>query len=809
MQSSVSFTLGANVENLQLTGTAAINGTGNELANILIGNSAANILDGGAGGDVMQGGLGNDTYLIDDVGELISEAAGGGTDTVRSSLSYVLGSNLENLTLTGTAAINGTGNSLANTLTGNAAANLLDGGAGADTMNGGLGSDFYVVDNIGDVVGELAAGGTDTVESSVTYTLGANVENLVLIGAGAINGTGNGLANSLTGNSAANILNGGIGADTMQGGAGNDTYIADNLLDRAVETAAGDGIDTVQSSATFILVGHVENLILTGGGTTNGIGNALANNLTGNAQANTLDGSAGADNMTGGLGNDTYIVDNAGDLIFEAAGAGTDLVRSALSHTLGANVENLILTGATSINGTGNGLVNSLTGNGGANVLNGGAGADTMNGGAGNDTYVVDNSLDTVAETSAANGTDTVQASVDYTLGANIENLILLGSSAIDGTGNALANSLTGNGASNTLNGFSGADIMRGEGGDDLYIVDNAGDIIGETPGEGTDTVQVSVSYTLAPNVENLILTGRRGDQRHRQRPEQFARRQCRRQCPQGRLRQRRAFRRRRQRHTVRRRRQRFDDRRQRRRPVHLPGQPRHRQCRPYRRLRRRLGQDPARERRILPARRRAAVGRRVRRRHRRRGRQRPHHLRRCHREPVLRQRRQRRRRGLAVRHPRQRPRLAVGERFPGDLTRRPAAANLRLRRCRGHLRRIAGAFVAAASGRIAKPCSRAARSANRPADQPCGRQKTCSRTGSRRQLQWPRKTRELHSHHFDSTVWNDFGSATTTSSSPPTPSPARPGPSRSSASSSSTARKGSTSPRSRPGSTCACRRRR
>ena len=131
-----------------------------------------------------------------------------------------------------------------------------------------------------------------------------------------------------------------------------------------------------------------------------------------------------------------------------------------------------------------------------------------MNGGAGNDNYFVDDSLDRVSETSAANGTDTVQASVDYVLGANIENLILLGSGAINGTGNALANSLTGNGAANVLNGGAGADIMRGYGGDDTYVVDNAGDIIGETPGNGTDTVQASVGYTLAPNVENLILTG-------------------------------------------------------------------------------------------------------------------------------------------------------------------------------------------------------------------------------------------------------------------------------------------------------------
>ncbi len=155
VQAGISYTLGANVENLTLTGTGAINATGNTLNNTLTGNSGNNVLDGGAGNDAMAGGAGNDTYVVDAAGDTVTEAANAGTDTVQAGISYTLGANVENLTLTGTEAINATGNTLNNTLIGNSADNVLSGGAGNDT---------YVIDAAGDTVTEAASEGTDTVK---------------------------------------------------------------------------------------------------------------------------------------------------------------------------------------------------------------------------------------------------------------------------------------------------------------------------------------------------------------------------------------------------------------------------------------------------------------------------------------------------------------------------------------------------------------------------------------------------------------------------------------------------------------------
>jgi Ca2+-binding RTX toxin-like protein len=524
VQSSVTETLDANVENLTLTGISAINGTGNTENNTIIGNSAANTLSGLIGNDAMTGGLGNDIYVVDAVGDGVTESSTLATeiDTVQSSITYNLGANVEKLTLTGTTAINGTGNELANTITGNDLANTLSGGSvpgtGGDTMAGGLGGDTYVVDAAADVVTETSTLATeiDTVQSSVTYTLGTNVENVTLTGAGDINATGNTLNNTIVGNAGVNTLSGSTGNDTMTGKAGDDIYVVDATGDVVTEIT-GEGTDTVQSSVTEILDDvDVENLTLTGTNSINGTGNTQNNIIVGNSAANTLDGLGGNDSMSGAAGNDIYVVDAAGDVVDEstnAKGAGTDTVQSSVTETLDAQVENLILT-ATAANGTGNDLANTITGNTGNNSLSGLVGNDTMIGGTGNDTYTVDATGDVVteaADTVDANGviipdTDTVQSSVTETLDANVENLTLSGVGDINGTGNALNNTIIGNDGINILSGGAGIDNLSGAAGNDTYIVDSTTDIISDSA--GTDLVSSSVSYTLGTNLDNLTLTG-------------------------------------------------------------------------------------------------------------------------------------------------------------------------------------------------------------------------------------------------------------------------------------------------------------
>lgn len=225
-----------------------------------------------------------------------------------------------------------------------------------DTLQGGAGNDTYVIAR-NDVIIEQANGGTDLVQSSISYVLGANVENLTLTGSAVLNGTGNGINNLIAGNVAANRLTGHGGNDTLNGVAGNDTLDGGVGNDRLI---GGDGTDSILG----------------------GDGN------------DTLDGSAGNDTMAGGLGNDLYVVNATGDIIIEAAGAGTDRVQSSITLTLAPTLEELVLTGTGAINGIGNAAANLIAGNDGANTLRGGAANDTLSGGGGADLLLGDDGSD-------------------------------------------------------------------------------------------------------------------------------------------------------------------------------------------------------------------------------------------------------------------------------------------------------------------------------------------------------------------------------------------------------------------------------
>ncbi|KIK82763.1 M10 family metallopeptidase, partial [Pseudomonas sp. W15Feb9B] len=522
-QSGLGIAYGAKIENA----------IGSNYNDILRGNSLDNVLNGGTGVDWMYGGAGNDTYYVDNRDDRVYETGTSASeiDSVFATTSYSLYGyeNVENLTLQTNANINGYGNDSNNVITGNAGNNILDGYGGADTLIGGAGNDTYVVDNLDDVILETStvASEIDTVRASVSWTLGANLENLELAGSGNINAVGNSQNNVLTGNESNNVLDGQGGLDTMIGGAGNDAYIIDQVgeLELAKENA-NQGSDTlilnygVQVNTLIDLnsstLNNFENVTINGAGAFDVLGNSQDNYLVGNSFANTLqggagndmlDGGAGADTLIGGTGNDTYVINSLEDTLIELANEGNDVVRSSVNYTLAANIEEGLLLGSAALNLNGNELNNVLTGNDANNVLDGGLGADKMVGGQGNDIYMVDNVGDLVVENGFFDY-DEVYTSIDYTLTANVETLVLMGSANLNGTGNYSDNRITGNAGNNVLDGGMGADTLIGGQGNDTYIVDDASDKIVEQANEGYDVVRSSVSYALSANIEDAILLG-------------------------------------------------------------------------------------------------------------------------------------------------------------------------------------------------------------------------------------------------------------------------------------------------------------
>jgi Ca2+-binding RTX toxin-like protein len=569
----------------------------------LLGLDGLDLLDGGKGADYMDGGEGDDTYIVDNIGDIVRDSGSSAFDLVRTTITYSLANlpAIEVLTLAGKAAINGTGNNSNNSIIGNSGANklagvagddnltgaegndTLDGGVGNDSMLGGAGNDTFIVDSKLDTAEGFT--GTDTVFSSVSFTLADDVENLVLTNdtlgspAGYLFGTGNKLNNRITGRGGsdalagdagndtldgglgADALNGGAGADLMIGGAGDDEYTVDDKGDRVQESIAGSagGIDTVGyvGLAAYVLGANVEHLVLnnSGIGTGNALDNALFAIFNGNvvlkglagddalnasgSSACFLDGGAGADLMTGGKGDDVFIVDNGADSVI--GGGGYDEIRTSLSVLAEfADVENYTFTGGAVSFSTDNSLAfNKLTGtkfsdflssnfgedrlfgNGGndtlfggaeSDTLDGGAGADSMTGGSGIDFYTVDNAKDVVNELSGDVTTDNVDSTVSFSLSGpnvlgDVEQLVLRGTGAINGTGNDLGNSITGNGNANRLDGGGGDDDLMAAGGNDLLIGGAGSDDL--FAGTGNDTMDGGAGADLLDGLSgnDLLIT--------------------------------------------------------------------------------------------------------------------------------------------------------------------------------------------------------------------------------------------------------------------------------------------------------------
>jgi Ca2+-binding RTX toxin-like protein len=439
----------------------------------LYGDDGNDVADGGTGADRMVGGLGNDSYVVDDTGDQVVEtrtvAAGGGIDRVFASVDYTLGANVENLNLTGTTAYSGTGNGLDNVIFGTDGNNLLSGLGGNDTLIGRSGFNQL-----------FGGAGNDT-----------------------LNGGGD-----------TDTLDGGTGNDRMVGGGGSDTYYVDSAGDQAVETLTnqnGGGIDEVISSVDYTLGANLDQLTLTGFGTV-GTGNGLDNVITGDGRANILSGLGGNDTLWGFSNSDTL-----------SGGAGNDTEYGGVdADTLSGDQGNDVLHGEAG--------VDVLFGGAGNDVLDGGDAGDTMSGDAGDDTYMVDNKGDKVIETliaSQGGGIDTVQSSVNFTLGANVENLVLL-QQGLTGTGNSLDNVMTAYGG-DTLRGgdgddtLIGGDVLLGQNGNDTLVLTSLLVANAVDGGSGIDSVQldgvsggIDLSGPLGAamkNVEILDMSGGKNDQ--------------------------------------------------------------------------------------------------------------------------------------------------------------------------------------------------------------------------------------------------------------------------------------------------------
>ncbi|MFZ2870719.1 calcium-binding protein [Zavarzinia sp.] len=401
---------------------SAVDRVGTSAREHITGSLESDVLNGAGGNDLLRGLDGDDLLIGGSGGDILS--GGEGIDTA----SFATGSHGVVVDLVaGTASGRGLGNDTLisiesvigslgdDDIAGTDGDNRIDGNLGADRMAGRLGDDVYVIDNVGDQVLEGRNQGHDAVETSLAdYVLAPHVEDLTFVGSGDFRGTGNTLANVIVGGAGNDVLNGSLGGDTMRGGAGDDLYIVDQGGD-IVEESADSGFDTVHTEWSYTLTDHVEALVLRGTAGASGTGNDLANALTGNDAANVLSGLGGDDTLSGKAGADR------------------------------------------------------LLGGDGNDRLDGGSGDDVLRGGLGDDIYVVDSLGDQLSEANGG-GLDTVLTSLSFTLASGFENLTILTSQAVDGTGNSAANVLIGGNGANVLAGLRGSDTLTGAGGADIFV---------------------------------------------------------------------------------------------------------------------------------------------------------------------------------------------------------------------------------------------------------------------------------------------------------------------------------------------------
>jgi Ca2+-binding RTX toxin-like protein len=356
--------------------------------------------------EVLNGGAGNDTYVINlgDGVDVINDTAGVDRISVGGEVPPAL------LTaLTGLAMFEAGSNDLVIQFNGqqatvndhfdapNEAVEFIN--FNGSTYEGYVLTGDYALstDNSGERVAAIGAN-TALIGSAGGNTLTGNTGFDLLFGHDGNDSLSGGLGEDLLVGGAGNDrLDGGDDLDFLVGGVGNDTYVDDTGEDVIIDTGGIDTVETVAATYSLALLASIENLSYEGVDADPfvGTGNALNNVISGGDLNDSLDGGLGADMLVGGLGDDTYVVDNVGDLVDEDTNEGVDRVNSSVSYTLGANVDNLTLTGAAAINGTGNVLDNDMDGNSGDNQLFGGAGNDNIDGndgidlidgGSGNDT---------------------------------------------------------------------------------------------------------------------------------------------------------------------------------------------------------------------------------------------------------------------------------------------------------------------------------------------------------------------------------------------------------------------------------------